>query len=192
MLIRKLIMLLTCVFLIGIPFLSISPAPAQACSCAMPSPVSEELERKTAIFSGRVTQITEPEWGPTRSSAAPVEVRLEADTVWKGEVSQIATIYTAMSTDSCGYGNFRVGQEYLVYAYGSPDRLETGLCERTTLLSGAAEDLQQLGAGYAPLPSPPAQGRSLAWTFAGWGAAGAAVLLLAAIITKRRGHGPKP
>lgn len=43
-----------------------------------------------------------------------------------------------------------MNEEFIVFAYGKPDRLETGLCEGTKNLESAQEELKALGAGYEP------------------------------------------
>ena len=48
-----------------------------------------------------------------------------------------------MGGDDCGFP-FVTGQEYLVYAHGSPVRYSTGVCSRTRQLSAASEDLAYL------------------------------------------------
>lgn len=134
--------------IMGIPLIS-SPSTAYACSCAPPPSVEEELERKTAVFSGKVIEISGPNNKILRSSADPVAVLLEVDTIWKGINASQVMISTAESSASCGF-NFDLNTEYLVYAYGEEDDLQTGLCERTTLLSSASDDLSILGEGKTP------------------------------------------
>ncbi|WP_244152766.1 hypothetical protein [Paenibacillus lactis] len=56
-----------------------------------------------------------------------------------------------MSTESCGYDRFSVGDEYLIFAYRESGKLETGICEGTKLLSSAANELKELGSGYPPV-----------------------------------------
>ncbi|MGO4374513.1 hypothetical protein [Paenibacillus sp. 2TAB19] len=43
-----------------------------------------------------------------------------------------------------------MNEEYIVFAYGDPDQLETGLCEGNKTLASAQEELKALGAGYKP------------------------------------------
>lgn len=138
------------VFSVVLLILNFNPSYSQACSCAEPAPVEEELERKTAVFSGKVTDISIPNnRSSTWSSADPVNVTLEVFEVWKGEVEETVTIQTVRDEASCGY-HFSQDKEYIVFAYGSPDKLQTGLCERTKLLRGASEELAILGEGKAP------------------------------------------
>jgi hypothetical protein len=50
-------------------------------------------------------------------------------------------VFTGLGDADCGYG-FRLGGQYLVYAYRQKDgSLYTGICSRTRPLSEAADDL---------------------------------------------------
>jgi hypothetical protein len=60
---------------------------------------------------------------------------------------------TAGDQAMCGYA-FKRDQEYMVYAYGSPQGLATGICDRTRLLSEAGDDLAAFGPGRRPVPVP--------------------------------------
>ncbi|SFE10462.1 hypothetical protein SAMN05216378_2334 [Paenibacillus catalpae] len=121
-----------------------------ACSCAAPPNIEDQLNLKTAIFTGKVVSLTQPVKGKLMSTADPVKVQFEVKTVWKGELSSQTTVYTAMSSESCGYEEFDVDEEFIVFAYGDPDHLETGICEGNKTIAAAQEDLKALGAGYEP------------------------------------------
>ncbi len=118
---------------------------AFACTRAPPGSPSDELERSTAVFAGKVTGVEMP-GGDVISSADPVRVTFRMYTVWKGPSRDSLTVTTARSTVSCGY-EFAAGKEYLVYAYGEEDDLEVSLCSRTRPLTLAAADLAALGRG---------------------------------------------
>lgn len=119
---------------------------AFACSCAPPGSPSEELERSTAVFSGRVVGMEVPS-GRIVSSADPVAVTFEVYTVWEGPRSDRVTVTTARWSLSCGYP-FEAGKEYLVYARGEADDLQVSLCSHTKPLGLAAGDLDALGNGH--------------------------------------------
>jgi hypothetical protein len=159
-------------------WLLVKPTAVHACSCAGPSPVQDDLNRKTAIFAGKVKSVDKPRGGLIRSSADPVEVTFEVTDVWKGELRSETKVYTAMSGASCGYEGFAAGQSYIVFAHGLSDRLETGSCERTKLLASASEELAALGAGYKPTGSLESDGDN---NRAVWGTvlAGAALAIAA-------------
>jgi hypothetical protein len=128
----------------------VEPLTVNACSCAGPPNIEDQLNRKTAIFKGKVLSLTKPVNGKIWSSADPVKAQFEVKTVWKGELSSQTTVYTALSSASCGYEGFEVNEEYIVFAYGDPDRLETGLCEGTKTIASAQGELKALGTGYEP------------------------------------------
>jgi hypothetical protein len=142
---RQLILVLLLLFF---PVLAGSPAPVFACSCAPPPPPAEALEQATAVFAGTVTNIDIP-GGTIISTADPIAVTFQVETVWKGPVEPTLLVTTARDSASCGY-HFDLNQNYLVYAYGSERSLETNLCSRTTRLSPILEDLADLGEGTLP------------------------------------------
>ena len=130
------------------------PNSAHACSCAGGRSPTDELNSSTAVFSGKVVSIEVPNTGPTTNSNMPVHVSLNVSTVWKGPSYKTLVLTTALSDVSCGY-SFEQGGQYLVYAYGPADKLETGLCTGTKLLSNGQTDLAVLGAGTAPTNEAP-------------------------------------
>jgi hypothetical protein len=133
-------------------FLSVPPESAQACSCAMAPSVQQELQRKTAVFSGRVVKLTEPGKGLIRSSADPVTATFAVANVWKGEAKPQLAVYTAISSASCGF-SFQMNTDYLVYASSDGNgKLTTIICDRTKPIADASEDLTALGAGDKPAP----------------------------------------
>ncbi|MDF2570686.1 MAG: hypothetical protein K0R55_2290 [Sporomusa sp.] len=160
--IRTTKVLLIYLFVFGTWFV-VEPLTVNACSCAEPPSIEDQLNRKTAIFKGKVLSLKKPVKGKIWSSADPVKAQFEVKTVWKGELSSQTTVYTALSSASCGYEGFEVKEEYIVFAYGDPDRLETGLCEGTKTLASAQEELKALGGGYEPskITTPQEDNRSV-------------------------------
>jgi len=156
MLMKKMLLYLLCGAILISTAIIASPGAVFACSCvASPSVdklVKDELDRKTAIFSGKVIKVTPPPQKETMSSADLVQVDFEVTTVWKGELKQQTVIYTAMDSASCGYEGFNVGGDYIVSAYEDSGKLETGMCELTKPVSAAGSELDVLGEGYAPIP----------------------------------------
>lgn len=144
---------LSFLFVFGSWFVA-EPLTVHACSCAGPPSIEDQMKRKTAIFTGKVLSLTKPDKGKFWSSADPVKAQFEVKTVWKGELGSQTAVYTALSSASCGYEGFEVNKEYIVFAYGDPDRLETGLCEGTKTLASAQEELKALGVGYEPFKAP--------------------------------------
>jgi len=127
-----------------------APVPAYACSCVEGTPPRQALDRAAAVFAGTVLDVNTFALPLLDNSLQPVRVTFEVNQVWKGEVAGRAVIRTAQDSAACGY-DFAAGTAYLVYAYQSEDGLATGLCERTTEITNAGEDLAVLGIGDAPL-----------------------------------------
>lgn len=128
----------------------VAPQPALACDCPEPPPPEEERERADAVFVGEVVSVTGP--GP---DLAPPDRELLAeiavDQVYAGEVHERVEVRTSADQGLCGYG-FEPGRDELVYATVDDDgTLTTNLCDRTTPLDRAEEDLAALGEGEAPL-----------------------------------------
>ncbi|SFI69852.1 hypothetical protein SAMN02799624_01774 [Paenibacillus sp. UNC496MF] len=168
---------------------AVRPATVHACSCAGATSLEAQLNRDTAVFTGKVVRLTAPAKGIFQSSADPVRVQFEVKTVWKGTLSAQATVYTALSSASCGYDDFQVNEDYLVFAHGQSNRLETGLCDGNKTLAAAQSELQALGAGYEPVrmkePLPRRSGAAaIALVSAG---VLIAALLLTKLIWRRRG-----
>jgi hypothetical protein len=134
-----------------IMFISFAPNSVYACSCAMSPSVQEELQRKTAVFSGKVVKLSGSGKGFIRSSADPVAVTFEVDQVWKGEVKPKLIVNTAMSSASCGY-EFQMNTDYLVYANSDGNGKQTTIiCDRTKPIADSTEDLAVLGVGEKPV-----------------------------------------
>jgi hypothetical protein len=107
-----------------------------ACSCLPPPSPGDEFGVSRSVFTGRVRSIKLD----TLQSGPILRVILDVLHNWKSAGSPQMSLYTAMSTASCGFP-FHVDSTYLVYTYRYLDTLATHLCTRTRLLSEAAEDL---------------------------------------------------
>ena len=125
-----------------------------ACKCAEPGTPSEELEKFSAVFSGRVVSV-QHSYDPNATSVSPEDrttVGFEVNTVWKGLVREEIDITTPPTGGSCGF-NFIEWEEYIVYAYDSgyaDGGYTVGICSRTALLDQAQADIDALGEGNAP------------------------------------------
>ena len=106
------------------------------CSCLPPNPPRDEFGVSRSAFSGRVQSIQ----AETLRVSLMLKVTFQVLHYWKGGPSSPVSLYTAMSTASCGFP-FHVDSTYLVYALPYVDTLFTHLCTRTRPLSQAAEDL---------------------------------------------------
>lgn len=147
---KKWFLILSIAFLI----FNINPAIGDACSCHEHPPIQKDFDRQSAIFSGKVREISiENDSYPLISTLDPVQVTFEVSEVWKGEVGQEVIIHTVRDSTSCGYV-FSMDTDYLVFASGTPDQLQTGLCDRTKLLDSATEELAFLREGKTPAELP--------------------------------------
>jgi hypothetical protein len=84
-------------------------------------------------------------------------IKFSVERWWKGSGEEEVFLYTGVSRWPGGYTRivgedfkFKVGDEYLVYAFGENENLATTECERTTKLEKADEDLKALGEGRRP------------------------------------------
>lgn len=148
---KKILVTMTLSVVFSLFSLSIVPTTSYACSCAQPPSVEDELERSQAVFSGKVLEVKEQK---NFKGYVKKRVLIEVEETWKGVSESQVIITTGSGGGDCGY-EFQVGQEYLVYAtestmYGDKAELVTVICDRTTGLSAAQEDLTVLGEGKEP------------------------------------------
>ena len=130
-------------------FFNYSPSTSYACSCAVPESVKVELEKSSAVFSGKVLGILDKKkFNSIQSSGDELAVLFEVDEAWKGINQTQVIVYTSRDSASCGF-EF-TSNEYLVYANKYDGELRVSLCSRTTLLSLAQEDLNELSLGDKP------------------------------------------
>jgi hypothetical protein len=119
-----------------------------------PGTPSEELEKFSAVFAGRVVSV-QHSYDPDGESVSPEDrttVGFEVSTVWKGTVHEDMYITTPPTGGSCGFA-FVEGDEYIVYGHDSnyaDGGYTAGICSRTALLGQAQVDLDALGEGQAP------------------------------------------
>ena len=141
--------------MINLVWLLASTGQVYACKCAEPGSPSEELEKFSAVFVGRVVSV-QHSYDPDAESVTPEDrttVRIEVSTVWKGAVYEDMYVTTPPTGGSCGFA-FTEGEEYIVYAYDSlydADSYTVGICSRTALLRQAQTDLDSLGQGNNPV-----------------------------------------
>jgi hypothetical protein len=115
------------------------PARADACSCVSGVPVCDAFWRTPLVFSGTVIEVTPVPPKNARAMSFQRRVRFSVAKVWRGDAADTIEISTGMGGGDCGF-NFVAGQQYLVYASGTPGQYSTGICSRTKLLGAAAED----------------------------------------------------
>ena len=149
-------------------------AEAWGCTCAVSpagDPPCQSAWRYDAVFTGLVTEITDPGFptvSPGRLPEGPLaypqkKVRIRITEMLRGlepDQKEIV-IETGLGGGDCGY-DFRRGFDYIVYASKKPGGgLSASICTPTRLVENAAEDLKyfhQLGQA-----SPVAEIRVMAW-----------------------------
>lgn len=117
-----------------------------ACSCLGPEPPCQAFGSASAVFSGRVAEITlfTGNDKPGRNYQQKL-VRFVVSQSYRGISGTSAETVTGSGGGDCGYP-FKVGESYLVYASQNPrdKKLYAGICSRTRPLSEAGEDLRYL------------------------------------------------
>ena len=116
------------VLLVGFVFV-VNPGAALACTCA-PFTKPQLVGNAYVIFTGTVTGTSRGfpfGLGCTASSADPVSIVFDVESVYKGHASPQVTVSTVVGGSSCGYA-FQTGKRYTVFATGALDKPETNLC----------------------------------------------------------------
>ena len=115
---------------------------AVACSCAGEQKPCEAYGDAFAVFTGTVTFSSTTKVKEAGYEFTKRLVRLHVDRPLKNVEASDIEIMTGWGDADCGFG-FRLGGQYLVYAYGDDKkRLETSICTRTRPLSDATADLE--------------------------------------------------
>jgi hypothetical protein len=157
--------------------------PAYACSCIAPPPPLEARDQSQSVFAGTVSAVG--------ADGNGLLVTFDVEQIWKGPEGPQLTIATSGSSASCGV-EFVEGEKYLVYGMAQEGQLSTSLCTRTAPLASAADDVAALGPGAAPVGEPASPqtevSTGLPWLPIALGAAGLAVIALAAALLRRRGR----
>ena len=137
------------VLLIGLTFV-VNPGAVSACSC-VPFSKPELVANAYVIFTGTVTGVGRGfafGLGCTVSSADPVSVTFDVESIYKGDAPRQVTVSTVASGASCGY-EFVSGKRYTVFATGAVDKPETNLC-RGNVEGAIAPSEYGLGPGRPP------------------------------------------
>jgi len=125
--------------------LVVAAPPALACSCMEPSPPVESAEQADAVFTGRAVSVERIVKETDYGKIGQRKVVFALDAVWKGvEEGDEVVVYTGTGGGDCGIP-FDEGESYMVYAYGEPDDLSTGICSRTRPVELAGPDMVDLG-----------------------------------------------
>jgi hypothetical protein len=116
-------------------------AEVTACSCAGRPAPCEAYWDASVIFAGTVTYSSQASGKKGSYALSKRLVRFNVDEAFLGLNGTEAELFTGLGDADCGYG-FKLGGQYLVYAYRQKDgSLYTGICSRTRPLSDAADDL---------------------------------------------------
>jgi hypothetical protein len=124
--------------------LVISVKPAPACTCAAPPGPAAALKRSSAVFRGRVSEISRPFWdrlGLTNTGGHHVKFAVVKK--WKGSTSNTMEVLTRLSGEACGFP-FELNKEYLVYVVTEPMDIQTGICTGTKNIADAEHEMKQL------------------------------------------------
>jgi len=132
-------------FLLGSAlFLFAFATQAVACSCAGPQQPCAAYGDAAAVFAGTVTFSMTTKVKETDFEFTKRLVRLHVDRPLRNVDAGDVEVLTGWGDADCGFG-FRLGGQYLVYAYGGNGKtLETSICTRTRLLSDATADLEYI------------------------------------------------
>lgn len=130
---------------------------ANACTCApIPSPY-KAYQEASAVFVGKVVSSKDvPMSEKFRGEKYTYQERhflFAVSEALKGKKDSEIDI-NAGRTDSSCYSGFAVDESYLVYAFGQPGPLESGMCTRTNHLSDAKADLHYIRALLRGVPEP--------------------------------------
>jgi len=111
------------------------PLCGMACDCPYHGAPCKAFANTPTVFVGRVVKVS------------TIDRKTASGDEYKDRLvfAKTAEVVTGWGGGDCGY-EFHEGVEYLVYGYTHREkgRLYTGICQRTRLLSEAAEDLEYL------------------------------------------------
>lgn len=127
-------------------FAIVSPA-AKACTCGGAGKPCESYGEASAVFVGTAISFRDAERrkGGDREEFdwAPRTFKFSVEQPYLGVTGTEIEVATGFGGGDCGY-QFKIGQRYLVYAYGEK-KLTTSICTRTKSFASANEDLAFLG-----------------------------------------------
>ena len=122
-------------------FVLLGSATAYGCTCENKPALDESYNKASLIFVG---QVKAKAHHPLREDK--IEFRFAVTRKIKGfeEVNgNTVFVYTPRDHEYCGY-KFQEGQDYLVYADGTPANFNTTACTRTDVLDKSLLDVQKL------------------------------------------------
>jgi hypothetical protein len=124
------------------------PGMVAACDCVNGGPPCKAFKATPNVFTGRVTKISTIHVKLQEGESYQQNlVVLQIERNYRGQDGKSTVeVVTGEGGGDCGF-SFEEGKRYLVYAYPHPatGKLYTGICQRTRLLTEAAEDLEYFG-----------------------------------------------
>ncbi|MGQ8872534.1 hypothetical protein [Paenibacillus sp. TSA_86.1] len=123
---------------------------AYACSC-VESSVQEKLETYTAVFTGKVVEISGPS---IFSNEKNKKYTLDVDTAWKGvDAKQMTVLISNLGEGACGT-TLTKDLSYLIFANQNDKdgKLHSSLCSGNLQLEQAGEAINMLGKGTPVSP----------------------------------------
>jgi 5-hydroxyisourate hydrolase-like protein (transthyretin family) len=114
-----------------------------ACQCARPGQPCEAYGDASAVFAGTVTFSSSIKFKEAGYEFSKRLIRLHVDRPIRNVNTSDVEVVTGLGDADCGFG-FRLGGQYLVYAYSRDGKLETSICTRTRPLSDATADLEYI------------------------------------------------
>lgn len=135
-------------FLFLVFLLPLFAAKALACQCAGPGSPCQDYWKASAVFIGTVSFSSSMTRKLGEYQVGGRLIRFTVDRAFQGVKGKEVEVTTGLGDADCGYG-FRLGGQYLVYAYRDEEnKLVTGSCSRTRPVSEASDDLAYI-AGLA-------------------------------------------
>jgi hypothetical protein len=177
-----------------------SASPAAACSC-MPTTDADAFARSDAVFVGEVIDYEPPPPAEVMSSGDPATWTFGVSEVYKGEVTTVQQIVSAVSGATCGLEIPHQG-EFIVFATAAggiertgDGQYQSGLCDgtRSTADGPLGVDADPSSPIAVPDPveeiGPPSDDDGRAWL--PWAAVGVAAMAGAMLLGVRRARAAK-
>lgn len=131
------------------------PGMARACSCSGtgPLPFNLLLKESDLIFVGTVVDVENPpDPDPKAPQTGQARYTFDVSEPFAGTDGGKVIVYSGRGGGDCSV-HFKPGEQYLVYAYRTPDKTVHGtICSRTQLAAGAEMLLRQLRAAKESKP----------------------------------------
>lgn len=128
------------VFVSLVFLLMVLSSDVNACDCVAGGTPCHDYWKAAAVFTGTVIYSSSTTYKRGEYDVTGRLVRFNIDQPFRGVKGKNVEVRTGLGDSDCGY-NFRVGGQYLVYAYNDGDKLATSICSRTRLISEASDDL---------------------------------------------------